>query len=208
MATRRSKNADEEKLDSATLERVISLLEPTTDAKPITKKEACSILNITYNTTRLAKLIEVYKEKKAREAAQRASKRGKPATQDEIVYAIKSYLEGEPVDTISNSLYRSAGFVNKILEDFGVPIRARSQNYFEPEMIPDAAVRDRFTPGQIVYSARYDSTARIEKELDTKYQGEYCYRIWLLSEKWQQYALQPASELASLEHLEKLGIKF
>lgn len=208
MATRRSKNADEEKLDASNLERVISLLEPENGAKPITKKEACSLLNITYNTTRLAKLIEVHKDKKAREAAQRASKRGKPATQDEIVFSIKSYLEGEPVDAISNSLYRSAGFVNKILEDYGVPIRARSQDYFNPELIPEKAVRDRFVPGSIVYSARYDSTAKIEKELDQKYQDEYCYRIWLLSDKWQQYALQPASELASLEHLEQLGIKF
>jgi hypothetical protein len=207
MATRRTKNADEERLDSANLDKVIKLLEPEDDAKPITKKLACELLNISYNTTRLAKLIEVYKEKKIREAANRAAKRGKPASPDEVLYTIKSYLEGDTVDSISTSLFRSASFINKLLEEYAVPIRARAHNYFRPELIPEAAVRTRFPVPSIVYSARYDSIARIEKELDLKSQGEYCYGIWLLSDKWQQFALQPASELASLDHLIQLGVK-
>jgi hypothetical protein len=35
----------------------------------------------------------------------------------------------------------------------------------------------------------------------------WIYRIWLLSERWLQSAYQPASELASLEHLRELGVK-
>lgn len=204
MATKRN---DDEQMDDATLDRVIALLEPSdTTVKPITKKEACSILRMTYNTTRLTKIIEEYKAKKVREAAFRAAKRGKPATADEIRYTIEEYLRGEPVDSIAKSQYRSASFVNRILEDNAVPVRARSHDYFRPELIPEAAVRDQFGIGEIVYSARYDSTARIETE-QVHHTGELVYRIWLLSEKWKQYALQPASELASLEHLIKLGVK-
>ncbi len=44
-----------EKLDAANLDKVIALLESDS---PITKKEACEILNITYNTTRLKRIIE------------------------------------------------------------------------------------------------------------------------------------------------------
>lgn len=204
MATKRN---DDEQMDDATLERVIALLEPTDPlVKAITKKEACSILRMTYNTTRLAKILEEYKAKKIREAAFRAAKRGKPASMDEIRYSIEEYLRGEPVDAIAKSQYRSTSFINRILEDNAVPTRARSLDYFRPELIPDAAVRDSFAIGEIVYSARYDSTARIETEQAHR-SGELVYRIWLLSEKWKQYALQPASELASLEHLVKLGVK-
>jgi hypothetical protein len=32
------------------------------------------------------------------------------------------------------------------------------------------------------------------------------YRIYLLADKWRQYAYQPPEELASLEHLRKIGI--
>ena len=49
-----------EDFSKATIKRVIDLLEAET---PITKKAACEMLNMSYNTTRLAKIIEGYKEK-------------------------------------------------------------------------------------------------------------------------------------------------
>ena len=111
MATR-AKNVDE-RLDEAHMERVISALE---GEKPITKKEACAILGIAYNTTRLGTLIEKYKESKDREAKRRAALRGKPATQDEIVYVISEYLEGSTIDAITKSTYRPSNFVKHILK--------------------------------------------------------------------------------------------
>lgn len=202
MATRRAKN-EEERLDDAHIERVIAALE---QEKPITKKEACQILNISYNTTRLAQIIDRYKDKKAKDAERRAALRGKPATQDEIVYVIQEYLEGATVDAISKSTYRSPTFIKSIIERNAVPIRATSHDYFRPELIPEAATRDRFNVGEIVYSARYDSTARIDAEQSDPRYG-WIYRIWLLSDKWKQSAYQEAYELASLEHLRKIGVR-
>jgi len=48
-----------EKLDDTNIKRVIAAL---TNENPITKKEACEMLNISYNTTRLSKIIEGFKE--------------------------------------------------------------------------------------------------------------------------------------------------
>ena len=204
MATRKAK--EDERLDPSNLEKVIALLEPEdTSVKPITKKEACAILNISYNTTRLATLIEKYKEKKAKDAERRAEKRGKPPSAAEIQYVIAAYLEGTAVANIANAIYRGPAFVNRILEINNVPVRASSLNYFQPELIPEGAMRERFKVGQIVYSARYDSTAKIHTEVFQH--GNWVYRIWLLSDKWQQFAYQEAAELASLEHIEALGIK-
>lgn len=202
MATRKTR-AEIERLDDASMEKVIAALE---QEKPITKKVACEMLAIAYNTTRLASLIEKYKEGKAREAARRAALRGKPATQDEIVYVIQEYLEGSTIDAITKSTFRPANFVKHILEKNSVPIRASSHDYFKPELIPEDASRQRHTVGEVVYSARYDSTARIEAETWCPKNG-WVYRVWLLSEKWKQYCYQPAEELASLEHLRKLGVR-
>lgn len=206
MATKRTKNGEDERLEDANLEKVIKLLEPEDGSKGITKKAACELLNISYNTARLGQLIEKYKEKKAREARFRAEKRGKPATADEVQYTITEYMRGAAVSVIAESLYRSAGLVNQILDDYGVPRRGASYDYFKPEMVPEEAMRDRFTVGEIVYSTRYDSLAKVEAE-QTHSSGAFVYRLWLLSDKWCQFCYQPAYELASLDHLRKLGVK-
>jgi hypothetical protein len=201
MATRKTKNGDQEKLDDETIARVIKLLE---DAQPITKKEACSILNIAYNTTRLSSILEKYKEKKSRERQKRAEKRGKPANPDEVKYVITEYLEGRDIESISKTIYRPTTFVKQVLETNSVPIRARSHDYFRPELVPEDAVRETFKIGEKVYSMRYDSLAEICDEVP--HYDECVYRIWLIGERWQQYAYQPASELASLAHLKEAGV--
>lgn len=194
MATRKPKES--ERLDDANIERVIKHLEDKG-----TKKDACAILNITYNTTRLANIIDKYLDAKKKDAERRAEKRGKPATDSEVNFAISSYLEGATLDSISESLYRSSSFVKNILEKYSVPIRQSAHSYFKPTLIPDEACRDSFKVGEKVYSARYDSLAEIKSEWKPG-----IYSIFLLSEKWLQYAYQEAAELASLEHLRKLGI--
>lgn len=206
MATRRTKSSDLEKLDPQNLDKVIALLEPE-DGKPISKKDACAMLCIAYNTTRLASLIEKHKEKKLAVAARRAALRGKPATTQETQFIISSYLEGDTVSSLAERTYRSVGLITQILENHSVPIRAKAHDYFRPELIPEAAMRDRFKVGEVVYSARYDSTARIDGELENSSKHGWVYRLWLMSDKWKEYCYQPASELASLQHLRVLGVQ-
>lgn len=55
MAVKRVKVKEGEKLTPSNIEKVIGLLEIE---KPISKKDACELLNISYNTTRLARIIE------------------------------------------------------------------------------------------------------------------------------------------------------
>ena len=190
---------DSEKLDDLSMERVIKLL-----AEKGTKKAACQLLNISYNTTRLDKLIEQYKDKKEKEAARRIEKRGKPATKEETSFIITEYLEGATVDSISKSIFRGPGFIHNILEFYGIPKRNSSPDYFKPALIPDASVADSFEPGEQVYSARYDCLAKIVKEVPCP--SGKTYRIWLNSERYREYAYQPVWELASLKHLRAEGI--
>ena len=65
------KKRDYENLSDENVKKVIGLLEKE---KPITKKEACSILKITYNTNRLKRIIEEYKERQAYIANQKAKR--------------------------------------------------------------------------------------------------------------------------------------
>lgn len=207
MATRKKSASEEELMTDANISRVIRLLEPQEEGvKPITKKDACQILGMSYNTTRLGSIIEEFKKKQARIAQRKAELRGKPASKEDIVYIISEYLGGETVDAISKMTYRSPTFIKRILEENSVPIRVPGSSYFNPEMVPDGAQRDRFKVGEVVYSTKYDSIARIEVETLTEKYG-YIYRIFLLSDKWLQSAWQEHYELASLQHLRDLGVR-
>ena len=201
MATKRTKNADTERLDPSNFEHVIKMLEPTDGSKAWTKKDACAYLGIAYNTTRLGTLIQKYKDDKEKDKARRAEKRGTPATLGEIQYIVSSYLEGAAVDSIANSLSRGTTFVKSILHRHSVPIRQAAHSYFRPSMVPDDACKDKFEIGEKVYSMRYDSLAVVKSEFSPG-----VYSIFLLAEKWQQFAYQPNYELASLEHLRKAGV--
>lgn len=195
------RTSEDENLTDEAIKRVIEGLEAD---KPITKKDACAILRISYNTSRLDRIVADFKEKKAADAKRRAEKRGKPATEQEINYIITEYMEGQPLDAISKGIYRGTGFIKAVLEKYNVPTKPSSRDYFHPELIPDGAIREAFKIGERVYSARYDSLAIIKAEY--KYPEGFVYRVWLEDENEQQFAYQPVWELASLEHLREVGV--
>ena len=205
MARKRSEQ-EQNLMTDTNLQRVIALLEPKDISnKPISKKDACQMLGMNYNTTRLATIIQEFKDKQARDAQRRQEKRGKPVQPQEVDYIITEYLQGSSLDSISKDLYRGTQLVKQVLDKYNVPIRVPGQSYFSPQLIPDGAVRDKFNVGEVVYSARYDSLAKIKLE---KLQNDvWVYCLWLQSDRWQQFCWQPAYELASLEHIRQQGIK-
>ena len=90
-----------EKLTETNIAHVIELLSAE---KPITKKEACSILNISYNTTRLARIIQEHKETVEFRERRKAYNKGKGATEMEIKQVVNFYLDGSNVSDIAKSL--------------------------------------------------------------------------------------------------------
>ena len=88
------KSKAHEKLSFDNIERVIQQLEQD---NPITKKEACGMLNIRYNTTRLQRIIEDHQELKQFRETRKAQNKGKMATQDEIRSVVKLYLDGDNI---------------------------------------------------------------------------------------------------------------
>lgn len=206
-----------ENLTDAYIERVIKLLE---QAKPITKKEACEVLNISYNTTRLNTIIENYKSRKALDKKRRAANRGKPASPDEVRSVVSDYLKGNTVSNIAENLYRSTTFVRNIIETVGVPQRGVGEDYFEFSPLPEQCISDEFKVGETAWSARYQNPCVIDRHLGTTKDGlANLYRVYVIEpfvapEKlflanWGQpgfYATQPAYELGRLEHLKQYGV--
>jgi hypothetical protein len=235
---KRIKKKSYENLSKVNIEKVIALLNPTdtesSTPKPITKKEACDILNIAYNTTRLNAIIEGHLEQKAYVKTRKAQNRGRPARDSEICEAVTDYLQGETLTDISKRLFRSPGFVRNILETVGVPQRPGSkEERREVDYFPDECVSEDFEKGEIAWSATYHSAVRIGERLTQEYQaskkgmgntdyeskyGASCYQIYVVQKVDSEdtffssvtsggfNAYAPACELAKLEHLKKYGV--
>jgi transposase len=216
LVAKRVKKKEGEKLTPDNIQKVINLLE---QGKPITKKEACEILNITYNTTRLGNIIEGHKAQLTLDAKRRAANRGKPASHHEIKDIIEWYLEGDSMSDIADRLYRSVAFVKDIVTKVGVPQRGAGQNYMSFEPLPEQCISDSFNPGDLVWSSKYLAVAEVLKEKGTSSDGlSKLYHIYVL-EKIEDhspyftprevggfYANQPAYDLGKLEHLREYGV--
>ena len=156
-------------LDEATLDRVSALLNQD---NPITKKEACEMLNISYNTTRLGKILDDFNETASYREVRKSQNRGKKATDMETREAIESYLKGETVSDISKRLYRSTTFVKNILDRVGVPDKFPKTIRKGPAYLPDECVSESFEKGEKVWSASYHAPAIIKQEYTKEYQNE------------------------------------
>jgi len=224
---RRLKKKDHENLSDTNIQKVIDLLNGT---PAISKKEACSILNIAYNTTRLQKIIDDFLETKAYRQKRRAQNRGKSATREEVADAVTRFLSGDPISEIAAGLYRSSGFVKSIIERVGVPQKEEGRY----DYLPEECVGTSFERGEIVWSAKYHGPAIIRAELSVDYQAEKpgykdvnyeskygckAYNIWVIekidddySERWTTStgggfsATQLAYDLGKLTHLKEYGV--
>jgi len=200
----RRKNQEHEKLDDANMTKVIELLGSDT---PITKKAACGILNIAYNTKRLGTLIEEYQERVIFSKRKRAEMRTRAVSREDAKYIITEYLEGTAVQEISERTFRGTSVIKKVLDKYKVPIREVGSSYFDPIYLPDDGHKTEYAVGDLVFSARYNVPARI-KSLKQKHKDHgNVYAIYLLGTA-KQNAYQPAYELGDLTYLEgTLGIK-
>jgi len=155
-----------ENLSDANIRRVISALKEGS-----TKKSACEMLNISYNTTRLNRIIEEFEEQENYVAIRKLQTKGKPASPDEIKQVIQDYVEGESISDIAKSIYRSQAFVKGIISRVGVPQRPTGEDKHKEAMLPDACLRDSFEKGEIVWNAQYHMACIVEQEYTLDFQN-------------------------------------
>jgi len=209
-----------ENLTQANITKVIELLNPTDGSKPITKKEACGILNIAYNTTRLGNIIAEHLEMMEFRARRKAQNKGKAATKKEITDAVAGYLEGMTVADIAKSLYRSPAFVKGIIERIGVPQKLSMTDYEgrRNAMLPEQCVAEEFEAEERVWAIKQNYPAIVQRELRPEQATERGYKVYLvntiectqddlkdtyfphLEHAGKQYCLA-SYELGSLRHL-------
>ena len=215
MAVRKKR---EEKLSESNINKVIELLAAE---KPITKKEACEILHIAYNTTRLNKIIADHNETIEFRARRKAQNKGKGVTEAEKVSIVKHYLNGAVVSDIAKALYRSPAFIKAVIERMGVPQKLPDTDYegIRNAMIPEPCVSEDFIEGERVWSAQGNCIAVVKREVtkshDFEKHGSKCYLLWEIEmaecespyfglvRDAGHYAPRLAYNIGSLKHLQE-----
>ena len=156
-----------EDLSAVNIRRVITALEEGS-----TKKVACEMLRISYNTTRLNNIIEEFEVEQARIADRKARNKGKMAQRHEIQRAITDYIEGDTITDIATNLYRSAAFVKGIIDRVGVPRRPVGDEKASEVLLPDACIKEEFYEGEIAWSSKYHMACVIGQEYTKEYQDK------------------------------------
>jgi hypothetical protein len=207
MAIKRGIKAKEgENLDDATVSRVISLLE---SEQPITKKAACEILNIAYNTTRLGTIITGYKEKQERRKKNFDKNKGQPLSESDVAYIVRGVLMGEPISDLSETLFRPVSQINRVIVDLGLPKKVRGDELAKCQLLPDECIITEASAGQIVWSARYHAAAEVIKPWGKSQDGlsdiysVYVYEPTENKRRGGFYAYQRIEDLGKLDHLSK-----
>lgn len=161
------------------MENVVEKLRFST--KPITKKAACEMLGIPYNTTRLDKLVTEFLEEKERKANKAKANKGKPASDYEVTTIVEQYLDNEPISQIADRLCRSVTFVKNILHSCGIPIKDATASYFNPQLLPLEMLVEELTEGSVVYSAKHQEIGTVKRKAKTA-EGT-AYWVYLASEQ-------------------------
>ena len=188
---------DSENINEVSLEKVISLL---SSEKPITKKEACEILNISYNTARLNKIIEEYVERKNYIAERKKTLRGVPLSEADEKYIVEEYLKEPNISNISEAIFRAPNLIKNTLRQYNIPLRDASNTYTTPPLLEESSLEEEYFVGDLVYSARYASPALVEKFHENNAIHGNIYRIWIYRD--MQNAYQPWYELSSLKEIQ------
>ena len=172
--------------------------------KPITKKLACEMLGIAYNTTRLENLIQEYKDDLDRVKLRKKQVRKEAVTEETVREGAKEYLvNGMPINEIAEFAYRTPLLVKTWLERYGALLPKTSPNPLNPEYVPEACMSSDFEEGELVYINGYCSFGIIKREIKSKTAeaaGYKAYRILLLGDE-RQHVNYMSCDICAVEHL-------
>lgn len=202
-----------ENLTEANIKKVIGLLE---EEKPISRAEACDILNIAKNYPRLAKIIENYKAEQEENSRRRAANRGKPATAYETQLIIENFLDGDTVSEIAKRIFRSVAFIKDVVNNIGIPQKNAKSTYWQPALIPEQCLREEYSAGEVVWNAKNSSMCIIREERKASDPTSKYYQVYIIepiedeSTSYEGYGGYfdgaYAYDLASLDHLKQYGV--
>ena len=196
MTTRRKKNVHE--IPDETFKKAIEHLE-----NGGTKKAACEMLGVSSNPT-MERLIEEWKERQIQIAEMKKKKRGTLIEGVELANVIEQYLSEDSFQDIADRNYRSVSMIKNVLERSGALLRKNETvDPLFPPAIPEEAMADEFEVGELVWVAGYQCIGEVKKAMTNPVGA---YRVWLLAEGLQQNVHYMHYELASVKHLEKLGV--
>tara|TARA_Y100000034_G_scaffold136800_1_gene215899 strand:+ start:23594 stop:24304 length:711 start_codon:yes stop_codon:yes gene_type:complete len=156
-----------------------------------TKKQACATLGIAYNTKRLTKIIDDFKNKDVRDKELREKAKTTKFTDSHVKNIIQSYTEGDSVTAIADLYHVSFTRIKKVLLDNNVPLRARGKKA-KPKtehIIQDLDVK--LIKGDKVFVSKKNCYGIVEQVFDEDYIEEmsdgYSKAVYIRDNIYEEY---------------------
>lgn len=134
------------------------------------KKICCEHLGISYNTTRLTKIIADFKEKQIRTEQLKEEARNKTLSNFDKATIISRYIDdNESISGIADSLYITFNTIKKVLIESNVPLRSRGKH---KQAKVEHIVQDldrKFQMNEKVFYAKRSCYGIIKEVLDEDY---------------------------------------
>lgn len=131
-----------------------------------TKKSICEFLKISYNTTKLAKILNDFQTELSRQEEQKKLNKRKVFTDEEEKLIVKKYLEVNSMAKVAEEFFISAAKVKTILIRQQTPIKSRKT------VLVDHIIQDLDSPfalGDFVFSKIHKTKCQITRKYDENY---------------------------------------
>ena len=131
-----------------------------------TKKSICEFLKMSYNTTKLAKILNDFQAELVRQEEQKKINKKKVFSEEEEKLIVKKYLEVNSMAKVAEEFFISAAKVKNILIKHQVPIKSRSKvivDHIHQDL--DAA----FAVGDTVFSKIHKAKCKVSRKYDEEY---------------------------------------
>lgn len=131
-----------------------------------TKKSICEFLKMTYNTTKLNKILLEFQAELVRQEELKKAAKKKVFSDDEEKVIVKRYIEVSSMAKIAEEFFISSAKVKKILIKHEVPIKSRKT------VLVDHIAQDldtAFSVGDTVFSKIHQTKCNIVRKYDEEY---------------------------------------
>ena len=134
-----------------------------------TKKACCEQLGIAYNTTRLMKIVNEFKEQGERTEELKKKARAKSLTDIDKRDIAKTYIDGEPISRIAERLYLTSPRIKKVLLELNVPLRGRGRKIAAKTEHVVQNLDKKFAIDDTVFYGEKNTMATIKQVFDEDY---------------------------------------
>jgi len=157
------RSKSDEEITEAKIRQVIWMLKAGK-----TKKACCEHLGINYNTKRLDKIIQDFRDNEEKQKSLQEKARAQPLTDALKMIIVKDYETGESVAALAKRYYLTSPRIKSILIEKNVPIRTRGNKSAKVDHVTQD-LDAKFKVGDRIFIPAFNAFGKVKEVFDEEW---------------------------------------